>query len=43
MKYTPLSYEVNLQEGIVIELGSLFAALCALHDKRDARGLRYAL
>jgi predicted transposase YbfD/YdcC len=43
MKYTPLSYEINLQEGIVIELGSLYAALCALHDKRDARGLRYAL
>lgn len=43
MKYTPLPYEVNLEEGVVIELGSLFAALCALHDKRDARGLRYAL
>ena len=43
MKYTPLSYEINLQEGIVIELGSLYAALCGLHDKRDARGLRYAL
>jgi predicted transposase YbfD/YdcC len=43
MKYTPLPYEVNLKEGIIIELGSLFAALCALHDKRDARGLRYAL
>ena len=43
MKYTPLSYEVNLREGVVIELGSLFAALCVLHDKRDARGLRYAL
>jgi predicted transposase YbfD/YdcC len=43
MKYTPLSYEVNLREGVVIDLGSLFAALCELHDKRDARGLRYAL
>jgi hypothetical protein len=43
MKYTPLSYDVNLEEGIVIELGSLYAALCALQDKRDARGLRYAL
>lgn len=43
MKYTPLAYEVNLEEGAVIELGSLYAALCELHDKRDARGLRYAL
>ena len=43
MKYTPLSYEVNLREGVVIDLSSLFAALCALGDKRDARGLRYAL
>lgn len=43
MKYTPLSYEVNLQEGVIIDLDSLFAALCELHDKRDARGLRYAL
>ncbi len=43
MKYTPLPYDVNLKEGIIIELDSLFAALCALHDKRDARGLRYAL
>jgi predicted transposase YbfD/YdcC len=43
MKYTALSYEVNLREGVVIDLDSLFAALCELHDKRDARGLRYAL
>lgn len=43
MKYTPLSYEVNLREGVVIDLDSLFSALCELHDKRDARGLRYAL
>jgi predicted transposase YbfD/YdcC len=43
MKYTPLPYEVNLEEGVVIELDSLFAALCTLHDKRDACGLRYAL
>ena len=38
MKYTPLSYDVKLREGVVIELGSLFEALCTLHGKRDARG-----
>jgi predicted transposase YbfD/YdcC len=44
MKYTPLSFDVNLRpEGVVIELGSLFAALAKLQDRRDARGLRYAL
>ena len=30
-------------EGVVIALNSLYAALCTLHDKRDARGPRYAL
>ena len=43
MKYTPLSYEINLREGVVIDVGSLCLALCGLQDKRDARGLRYAL
>jgi predicted transposase YbfD/YdcC len=44
MKYTPLSFDVNLrQEGLVIDLDSLFAALTKLTDRRDARGLRYAL
>ena len=43
MKYTPLSDEVNLREGVVIDVSSLYVALCTLHDKRDARGLRYAL
>ncbi len=43
MKYTPLSFEVNLREGFCFSLDSLFAALCELHDQRDARGLRYAL
>ena len=44
MKYTPVSFEVNLRpEGFVVDLGSLFARLMELHDKRDARGLRYAL
>ena len=46
-KYTPLAFEINLQpegsDGFVFEVGSLFEALCALHDQRDARGLRYAL
>jgi hypothetical protein len=43
-KYTPLAFEINLQpEGFMFEVGSLFEAFCALHDPRDARGLRYAL
>jgi len=44
MKYSPLSFDVNLRpEGVVIDLDSLFAALARLQDRRDARGLRYAL
>jgi len=43
MKYTPLSFEVNLTAGFTFAVDSLFAALCKLHDRRDARGLRYAL
>jgi len=43
MKYTPLSFDVNLTEGFAFEMDSLFAVLCELHDQRDARGLRYAL
>jgi predicted transposase YbfD/YdcC len=43
MKYTPLSFDVNLTEGFAFEVDSLFAVLCKLHDQRDARGLRYAL
>lgn len=44
MKYTPLSFDVNLRpEGIIIDLDSLFAALAKLVDRRDARGVRYAL
>jgi predicted transposase YbfD/YdcC len=43
-KYTPLAFEINLKsEGVVFEIGSLFEALCTLHDQRDARGLRYRL
>jgi hypothetical protein len=42
MKYTPLAFEVNLRpEGFVVDLDSLFSKLIELHDKRDARGLRY--
>ncbi len=44
MKYTPVSFEANLRpEGFIVDLGSLFANLIQLYDKRDARGLRYAL
>jgi len=44
MKYTPLSFDVNLRrEEIVIDVDSLFAALAKLQDRRDARGLRYRL
>jgi predicted transposase YbfD/YdcC len=43
MKYTPLSFDVNLTEGFAFAVDSLFARLCKLHDQRDARGLRYAL
>ena len=43
-KYTPISFEINLRpEGLVFDVGSLFEALLALHDQRDARGIRYAL
>jgi predicted transposase YbfD/YdcC len=43
MKYTPLSFDVNLTEGFAFDVDSLFAILCKLHDQRDARGIRYAL
>ena len=44
MKYRPAAFEINLcREGFVSEVGSLFSALCRLHDQKDARGLRYAL
>ena len=44
MKYTPLSFEVNLRpEGFVVDIDSLFSSLMQLHDRRDARGLRYTL
>ena len=40
MKYTPLSFDVNLKDGFACDLGSLYAALTKLKDQRDARGLR---
>ena len=44
MKYTPLSFEVNLRpEGFIVDLDSLYSSLMQLHDQRDARGLRYTL
>ena len=44
MKYTPLSFDVNLgSEDIAIDMDSLFGALAGLQDQRDARGLRYHL
>ncbi len=43
-QYTPLAWEINVRsEGVVFDIGSLFEALCTLHDRRDARGLRYRL
>lgn len=43
-QYTPVAFEINLRpEGLVFDVGSLFEALCGLHDQRDARGVRYAL
>lgn len=44
MEYTPLTFEVNRRpEGFLVDLDSLFATLAMLHDRRDARGLRYVL
>ncbi len=44
MKFTPLAFEVNLStEGFVVDVDSLYAELATLHDRRDARGIRYAL
>ncbi len=43
-KYTPIAFEINLRpEGFLFDVGSRFEALLTLHDRRDARGLRYAL
>src|SRR5512142_1228763 len=43
-QYTPLAFEIKLNpDGLVFEVDSLFEAFCALHDQRDARGVRYRL
>ncbi|MGB8643814.1 MAG: transposase family protein [Anaerolineae bacterium] len=43
-KYIPRAFEIDLQlNGFMFEMGSLFEALCGLHDQRDARGLRDSL
>lgn len=43
-KYTPIAFEINVRpEAFVFDVGSLFEALLALHDQRDARGIRYRL
>jgi hypothetical protein len=44
MAYTVLALDVQVEaEGCVIDLGRLYADLARVHDKRQARGLRYAL
>ena len=44
MKYAPLAFDFNLRsEGFLVDADSLFGALADLQDRRDARGLRYAL
>jgi len=44
MEYTALDLTINgVAEGYVVDLGSLYAALAHVRDKRHARGLRYAL
>ena len=44
MKCTPLAFDVNLSsEGFLVDKDSLFGVLAELQDRRDVRGLRYAL
>ena len=44
MECSTPTFDVNVDpEGFVIDLDSLYAALARLHDKRHARGVRYAL
>jgi predicted transposase YbfD/YdcC len=44
MEYTVPALAVQVEaEGCVIDLGSLYADLARVHDKRHARGLRHAL
>ena len=44
MEYTTPTFDVNLDPtGFVVDLDGLYASLAQLHDKRHARGVRYAL
>ncbi len=44
MECSTLTFDVNVNStGFVVDLDSLYAALAGLHDKRKARGMRYAL
>ncbi len=44
MECSTPSFDVNLDpNGFVVDLDSLYASLTTLHDKRRARGVRYAL
>ncbi len=44
MEYTSPTFDVNLNpDGFVVDLGSLYAFLAKLTDRRHARGVRYAL
>ena len=35
--------ECNTEKGIVFDMGSLYAEMSKLSDRRDARGIRYRL
>lgn len=43
MDYTNIAADQDVREGIVYDLGSLFAYLCQIQDPRHAKGKRYAL
>jgi predicted transposase YbfD/YdcC len=44
MECSTLTFDVNIETtGFVVDLNSLYAALAGVHDKRKARGIRYAL
>lgn len=44
MECTTPTFDVNIETtGFVVDLDSLYAALAGMHDKRKARGMRYAL
>ena len=44
MESSTPTFDVNVDpQGFIIDLDSLYASLASLHDKRHARGVRYAL